>query len=171
MDGAAAVFCEKGVSRPHGDSPTRHEPTYSHAYAAMRRGLDRLGMQEASDNPIDMGADLDDRQRQLVRICILGMVVLGVGSMIGAMSVLYLSTHFPLLLIALSPTGRHLILVAPIVHPAAFLAVGTLRRLTFYVLCFFLGRTLGSRALAWLETRSRGAARFVEWLDRIFQLS
>ena len=41
--------------------------------------------------------------------------------------------------------------------------------LAFYVPCFILGRTLGSRALAWLETRFRGAARFVQWLDRIFQ--
>ena len=125
--------------------------------------------EEASDTRIDLGDGLDDRQRRIVRMCLLGMVVFGIGSTIGAMSVLYLSTHFPLLLIALSPTGRHLILVAPTVHPGAFLAVGTLRRLAFYVLCFVLGRTLGSRALAWLETRSRGAARFVEWLDRIFQ--
>ncbi len=50
-------------------------------------------------------------------------------SMIGTMSVLYLANHFPLLLHALSPLGRHLILVVPTVHPAAVVAVATLRRL------------------------------------------
>jgi len=132
-------------------------------------GLDRSAPERASETTVDVEADLDDNQRRVVRLCLIGLAVLGIGSMIGAMSVLYLANHFPLLLIALSPTGRHLILVAPTVHPAAFVAVATLRRLVFYVPCFILGRTLGSTALAWLETRFRGAARFVQWLDRIFQ--
>ncbi len=123
----------------------------------------------ASETPVDVETGLDDSQRRVVRLCLIGLAVLGIGSMIGAMSVLYLANHFPLLLIALSPIGRHLILVVPTVHPAAFVAVATLRRLAFYVPCFILGRTLGSTALAWLETRFRGAARFVQWLDRIFQ--
>lgn len=112
---------------------------------------------------------LDERQRRIVRFCLLFLASLGIGSMVGGMSVLYLANHAPLLLVALSPTGRHQILVAPMVHPAAFLAVTTTRRLAFYIPCFVLGRILGSSALSWLETRSRGAARFVRWLDQIFQ--
>ena len=131
--------------------------------------MDRSTPGRASETPADVETGLDDSQRRVVRLCLIGLAVLGTGSMIGAMSVLYLANHFPLLLIALSPTGRHLILVVPTVHPAAFVAVATLRRLAFYVPCFILGRTLGSTALAWLETRFRGAARFVQWLDRIFQ--
>ena len=131
--------------------------------------MDLSASGRASETPTDVETGLDDRQRRVVRLCLIGLAVLGTGSMIGAMSVLYLANHFPLLLIALSPSGRHLILVAPTVHPAAFVAVATLRRLAFYVPCFILGRTLGTTALAWLETRFRGAARFVQWLDRIFQ--
>ena len=131
--------------------------------------MDRLVPLRASEPPVDVETGLDDSQRRVVRLCLIGLAALGIGSMIGAVSVLYLANHFPLLLIALSPTGRHLILVVPIVHPVAFIAVATLRRLAFYVPCFILGRTLGSKALAWLETRSRGAAHFVKWLDRIFQ--
>ncbi|MGE4605307.1 MAG: hypothetical protein AAEJ52_01040 [Myxococcota bacterium] len=119
--------------------------------------------------PVDVETDLDGDQRRVVRLCVIGLAILGTGSMIGSMSVLYLANHFPLLLIALSPIGRHLILVAPTVHPTAFIAVATLRRLAFYLPCFILGRTLGPRALAWLHTRFRGAARFVQWLERIFQ--
>jgi len=102
-------------------------------------------------------------------MCWIALGVLGTGSMIGATLVLYLANHFPLLLIALSPIGRHLILVAPTVHPAAFVTVATARRLAFYLPCYFLGRALGATALSWLDTRFRGAARFVGWLDRIFR--
>lgn len=119
--------------------------------------------------PTGVETGLDDSQRRVVRLCLMILAVLWMSSMIGAMSVLYLANHFPLLLIALSATSRHLILVAPTVHPAAFVAVATLRKLAFYVPCFILGRTLGSAALSWLDTRFRGAARFVHWLDRIFQ--
>ena len=131
--------------------------------------MDLPAPERAGETPPDVETGLDDSQRRVVRLCLIALAVLGTGSMIGATSVLYLANHAPLLLIALSPIGRHLILVVPTVHPAAFVAVATLRRLAFYVPCFILGRTLGTTALAWLETRFRGAARFVQWLDRIFQ--
>jgi len=121
-----------------------------------------------SDTGIDPGAGLDTEQLRTVRRCLIVLAVLGTGSMIGATSVLYLSVHFPLLLIALSPIGRHLILVAPTVDPTAFVAIGTLRRLAFYLPCFVLGRTLGPRAVAFLEVRYRGAARLFRWLERLF---
>lgn len=135
----------------------------------MGMQVDRPVPERTSEMPVDAEDGLDDRQRRVVRLCLVFLAVLSVGSIVGSMSVLYLSNYSPLLLIALSPTDGHLILVAPTVHPAAFVLVATLRRLAFYVPCFILGRTLGSTALAWLETRSRGAARFVQWLDRIFQ--
>ena len=131
--------------------------------------MDLSAPRRASETPVDVETGLDDGQRRVVRLCLIGLAVLGTGSMIGAMSVLYLANHFPLLLIALSPTGHRLLLVVPTVHPVAFVAVATLRRLAFYLPCFILGRTLGNTALAWLEIRFRGAARFVQWLDRIFQ--
>ena len=131
--------------------------------------MDLSAPRRASETPVDVETSLDDGQRRVVRLCLIGLAVLSTGSMIGAMSVLYLANHFPLLLIALSPTGHRLLLVVPTVHPVAFVAVATLRRLAFYLPCFILGRTLGNTALAWLEIRFRGAARFVQWLDRIFQ--
>lgn len=131
--------------------------------------MDLSAAGRASETPIDVETGLDDSQRRVVRLCLIGLAVLSIGSMIGTMSVLYLANRFPLLLIALSPTGSHLVLVVPTVDPVVFVAVATLRRLAFYVPCFILGWTLGSAALAWLETRFRGAARFIQWLDRIFQ--
>jgi hypothetical protein len=94
--------------------------------------------------------------------------ILSVGSMAGAASSLYLVGHFPLLLIALSPLGRHMLLVAPIVDPVAFVVVAVLRRMAFYLACFQLGRGLGPTGVLWLEARAARFARFVRWVERLF---
>ena len=94
--------------------------------------------------------------------------VLSAGSMAGAASSLYLVGHYPLLLIALSPLGRHMLLVAPIVDPVAFVAVAVLRRMAFYLACFQLGRGLGPTGVLWLEARAARFARFVRWVERLF---
>jgi len=125
--------------------------------------------EHTGDARVDVEVGLGGNQQRIVRLCLMTLAILGTGSMIGATSVLYLVNHFPLSLIALSPIGRHLVLVAPTVHPAAFIIIATLRRLAFYLPCFVLGRTLGNVALRWLETRFRGAARFVRWLERLFR--
>lgn len=88
--------------------------------------------------------------------------------MTGSASSLYLVNHYPLLLIALSPLGRHLVLVAPIVDPVAFVGVAVLRRMAFYLACFQLGRALGPTGVVWLEVRAARFARFVRWVERLF---
>jgi hypothetical protein len=80
----------------------------------------------------------------------------------------YLVTHHPLLLIALSPVGRHLVLAAPNVDPVAFIAVTVLRRLLFFVACFHLGRSLGPWAIPWIEARAARFARVVRVAERLF---
>ncbi len=94
--------------------------------------------------------------------------VLSAGSMLGAASSLYLVGHYPLLLIALSPLGRHMILVAPIVDPVAFVLIAVTRRMAFYLACFQLGRGLGPTGVAWLEARAARFARFVRWIESLF---
>lgn len=119
---------------------------------------------EPSDDPANWSAE----QQQTTRLCLLVLGVLGTGSMVGAAFWLYLVNHYPLLLIALSPLGRHLVLVAPTVHPAAFLAVAVLRRLAFYLATFHLGRSLGPMGIPWIEARAARFAAFVRWLERLF---
>jgi hypothetical protein len=111
---------------------------------------------------------LDPDAIQLVRRCLSMLGVLSAGSMIGVTFSLYLVNHYPLLLIALSPVGRHLVLVAPTVDPIAFVMVGALRRLLFYAPCFLLGRSLGITGIDWLEARAGWAVRFVRWLQGLF---
>ncbi len=111
---------------------------------------------------------LSAEQQQVARLCLWTLATLGTASMVGAAFSLYLVTHYPLLLIAMSPLGRHLLLAAPNVDPLALLAVGTLRRLAFYLACFHLGRALGPLGIPWIEARAAHFARFVRWLERIF---
>jgi membrane protein DedA with SNARE-associated domain len=116
-----------------------------------------------------IGAGLSPDARTTVRRCLTVLGVLGSGSLLGVAFSLYLVNHFPLLLVALSPLGRHLVLVAPTVDPLAFIAVAATRRLLFYLACFHLGRALGPAGSVWLERRAARTARFVRWLERLFQ--
>ena len=93
---------------------------------------------------------------------------MSVASGVGLLSSAYLVNHHPLLLIALSPIGRHLVLVVPKLNPVALILVAGLRRLAFYLACFFLGRALGPPGVAWLEQRAVRFARIVRWIETWF---
>jgi membrane protein DedA with SNARE-associated domain len=121
--------------------------------------------------PPEIAAGLSPEDRRIARRCLVVLGVLSTGSLIGVGSSLYLVNNFPLLLIAMSPLGRHLTLVAPIVNPLAFVVVGTLRRLCFFLPCFYLGSSLGDTGLVWLESRSERMGRFIRWLERLFKLA
>jgi membrane protein DedA with SNARE-associated domain len=106
--------------------------------------------------------------RDLARLSLLSLGALGSASLVGVAFSLYLVNHFPLLLIALSPLGRHLVLVAPIVDPTAFVLVAVARRMAFYLPSYTLGRALGPAGILWIEARSARFGVFVRWLERIF---
>ncbi len=143
--------------------------------SGMLRSVEDEGTDErqvgAGEISVDATAELTPEGRQIVRRALILLAVLSSGSLLGSASSLYLLNEAPLLLVALSPIGRHLLLVAPTVDPFAFIAVAAPRRLLFYVPCFFLGRELGPSGLAWLERRAPGAERFLRMLERIFERS
>jgi membrane protein DedA with SNARE-associated domain len=118
--------------------------------------------------PSKVSTTLTREERKTTRLCLTVLGVLGTGSMLGVAFSLYLVNHHPLLLIAISPLGRHLILVAPIVDPGAFLAVVVGRRLLFYLASFHLGRALGPLGIPWIEARAARFGRFVRWMERLF---
>lgn len=107
-------------------------------------------------------------ERQTARLALYALGTLGSGSLLGVAFSLYLVNHAPLLLIALSPLGRHLVLVAPVVDPVAFMLVAVGRRMLFYGASYTLGRALGPFGLTWIEARARHFGRFVRWLERLF---
>lgn len=112
---------------------------------------------------------LGSRDRRLAKRCLLLIGAFSVSSLIGTASSLYLASHYPLTLIALSPLSRHLILVAHTVDPLAFVLVGTVRSLALFVTSFYLGRALGPAGLRWLQSRAPRAAGFVRWCENLFQ--
>ncbi len=114
------------------------------------------------------GLPLDAEGQLRLRRALGALAVLGGASLLGVAFSPYLVTHWPLLLVALSPLGRHLVLAAPVVSPGAFLAVAIGRRLVFYLACFELGRVLGPWAIPWVEARSVRFGRFVRWVEQLF---
>ena len=112
---------------------------------------------------------LDPERRRTVRLCVSALATLSSFSLLGVAFSLYLVNHQPLLLVALSPIGRHLLLVAPTVDPFAFVAVVVARRMLFYLASFHLGRALGPAGIVWIEARAARFGRFVRWLERLFQ--
>jgi hypothetical protein len=130
-------------------------------------------MTPAPPHPIDVSAlgsapALDGEAQLQVRRWGAALGVLGSCSLLGVAFSPYLVTQWPLLLVALSPLGRHMVLVAPAVNPVAFFVVLVVRRLIFYLGCFQLGRALGPWAIPWVESRSRTFGRFLRFLERLF---
>lgn len=131
-------------------------------------------MTTAGPPPIDVAAPgsappLDGEAQLRVRRWGTALGLLGSCSLLGVAFSPYLVTHWPLLLVALSPLGRHMVLVAPVVNPVAFFGVLVVRRLLFYLGCFQLGRALGPWAIPWVESRSRTFGRFLRFLERLFK--
>lgn len=114
---------------------------------------------------------LSPEDRRVVGRCLAAMGVLSGGSLVGVAFSLYLVNHAPLLLVALSPLGRHVWLVAPIVNPVAFVIVVAVRRMLFYAASFQLGRRLGPQGIPWIEARAAWVGRFVRFMERLFALA
>jgi membrane protein DedA with SNARE-associated domain len=119
--------------------------------------------------PIDTHAAPTPEQWRLARRCLTLLGALWAISTLGRAFSLYLVNHYPLLLVAMSPMGSHVLLGAAVANPIALLVVTTLRRLLFYGGMFFLGRALGQRAVQWVEARAKRFGRFVRFLERLFE--
>lgn len=79
-----------------------------------------------------------------------------------------LLTYSPLLLIALSPLGRHLVLAAPSTAMLPFVVVATLRRLLTCILAYYFGQAYGTSGITWVVTRYPRLTGFVRGLEWLF---
>lgn len=82
----------------------------------------------------------------------------------------FLLVEAPLLLVALSPIARHVLMVAPMVDFLPLLAVVVVRRQLACIVAYFVGETYGEQALWFAERRrprlSRWMRRVASWFDR-----
>ncbi len=109
-------------------------------------------------------------QPPLVRRGLIGLaVVLSALGLVGAALSPYLLVKHPLALVALSPDGRHLLLVASQVDLLSLLLVSVPRRALALLATFGVGGVYGYRFLRWAEGRLPRLARAAMWLSRIVQ--
>ena len=114
---------------------------------------------------------LTAEQRRVTRICLAILGALGSGSLIALAVFPTLTSRAPLLLVAMSPLARWIVLVSPRVDPVALGVVVVLRRMLFYGATYQLGRSLGPAGIRWLEERAARFARFVRFVERIFEIA
>lgn len=106
---------------------------------------------------------------RLVRASWALLTALTVASVLGTAVSPLLLVKAPLLLVALSPDGRHVALVAGRVDPLLLIAVTVLRRALYSVGVFGLGAAYGDLAVGWIEARARRLGAALRALERVFE--
>jgi membrane protein DedA with SNARE-associated domain len=105
---------------------------------------------------------------RLVRASWALLAVLTVASLVGTAVSPLLLVKAPLLLVTLSPDGRHVALVAGRVDPLLLMVVTVLRRALYSVGVYGLGAAYGELALTWIEARARRMGKALRTLERVF---
>jgi hypothetical protein len=104
----------------------------------------------------------------LSRILIAGIGALFGLSTLGMAFAPYLAVRFPLLLIALNPWPRHVILVAPHTPMIPLVLIASLRGLCSAIVAYEVGIHYGPRGIELFERRSPRLANFLRAFERIF---
>jgi membrane protein DedA with SNARE-associated domain len=93
-------------------------------------------------------------------------------AIVGSLGVAFspsLLTYSPLLLLALSPLPRHLILVAPLVPMAPFVLITVVRRMLSSGIGYGLGLSYGQGGLTWAYANYPRLGRYLKMLERAFE--
>jgi uncharacterized membrane protein YdjX (TVP38/TMEM64 family) len=118
-------------------------------------------------DPSDFPAPLAAPPR--VRHAIIGVVAaLAIASIIGVALSPYLLVEHPVLLLALSPLGRHLALAVADTDPTLLVIVTVVRRVVGELASYGLGLVYGNAAVLWMEARTPKLGRFVRWVEAQF---
>jgi membrane protein DedA with SNARE-associated domain len=106
--------------------------------------------------------------RRLVTIITIPLIALTIVSYIGDAIMPTLVDRHPLLLMAMNPRSRNLLLVVNQLDPVSYYVVGTLRLLATDPLWFLIGYWYGDSALRWAERRTRTFGDTLRWFERGF---
>jgi membrane protein DedA with SNARE-associated domain len=104
----------------------------------------------------------------LGRVLLVAIAVLFGATTLGAAFAPYLAVRYPLLLIALNPWPRHIILVAPHTPIHWLVPVAALRGLCTCIVAFEVGRRYGPQGIRLFERRSPGLGRLLRWFEGVF---
>lgn len=121
--------------------------------------------------PHALGVSSDESRRRKVRLALLfaGPALLAVASGVGTALSPTLLIDDPLVLIALNPVTRHLVLVSAKVGYWPFLVVAVLRMFAADPFMYAIGREHGDRAVDFMVKRSGRWGRVVLWSERLFR--
>lgn len=86
----------------------------------------------------------------------------------GVMFSPYLLVHHPLVLVALNPLFRHMVLASPAVDTLPFCIVAVTRLFLPDPFMYLLGFHYGPRALTWMEIRAPLAGKILRFIERAF---
>jgi membrane protein DedA with SNARE-associated domain len=109
------------------------------------------------------------RRRRATRRLIGVVVLLAVAAGIGDATSPMLVVHSPLLLVALSPRARHVLLASQVVGAVPLVAVALVRRLLLIPVLYRLGRLHGSSSLGWVERHYPRTGRWTRRVERWFE--
>jgi membrane protein DedA with SNARE-associated domain len=123
-------------------------------------------MNDVRESPGDAGEAYARRKRALVYGAPVAAVA--VAGLVGTAFMPYLLARAPLVLVALSPIFRHLVLVSRVVEAAPLFAVAVPRHFAPDVFVYLLGREFGRAALEWVEANSPSSGKLVRLLERLF---
>jgi membrane protein DedA with SNARE-associated domain len=96
------------------------------------------------------------------------IVLISIGTVANAIHPTLVKNH-PLLLVALEPRNRWVILVAEKVSFWPLLIWGTIRRLASDPMFYLLGRLYGDGAVTWAEKRFDGGTGLIRGIEKVFQ--
>ena len=105
----------------------------------------------------------------LRRMVLGGVALIAVVSTVALAFSPWLLIHAPLLLVALNPEGRHIILASAEAAFVPLMVVGCLRRWAALLLTWGVGAAYGQAAVNWLLRKSKVFARFIHWSARLLQ--
>jgi membrane protein DedA with SNARE-associated domain len=89
-------------------------------------------------------------------------------SSLGAALAPYLAVHHPLVLLALNPWPRHMILVAPHTPMVPFVLIATARSLLTCIVMYEIGLRYGPGGVRLFEKRSPSIGRFLRYFESVF---
>lgn len=107
--------------------------------------------------------------RQGIALFAVPMAILTVMSWIGDAMAPTLVADAPLVLIALNPRLRNLVLAAPELAALPFVTVAVARLFVGDPLFFLFGLRYGDVAIRWMERRLGAGAAIVLWFERVFK--
>ncbi|HET6336480.1 MAG TPA: hypothetical protein VFG30_24825 [Polyangiales bacterium] len=136
----------------------------------MDVNLDATGQPADINTPLDVSQTSPDPKPlpPLSKVLVAGIAALFALTTLGAAFAPYLAVKYPLILVALNPWPRHVILVAPHTSLLGLVLVVPIRGLFACIVTYEIGRHYGPQGIELFERRSPRIANYLRWFERVF---